>query len=464
MTAQSPWKPCDLRGVYPSEVSEDLFHRVGGAVGTEIAEGSSVVVGGDFRLSSGVLKSALIDGLVSAGLHVIDAGHVPTPVVYFEASRVGAAAVFIVTASHNPASCNGLKWMTGSLPPAPSDMDRVREAVDSGRHRKGCGSLEYSDPVPAYLEWIVSRWRWLPVHRTGPLILDAGNGAWSLLAPKVLRELGFDITCLHGDPDGRFPNRSPDCARTSSLTALRAAVMERPGAMGIAWDGDGDRVAFVDENGVHASTDEVSILFARHVLGGARVPQNIVCDIKLSDGVRREVLAAGGVPLIERSGHTFMRSRLLTNNAILGLDACGHFFFREAGSRDDGLYSALYMLGILNGERTLGELREALLPMFSTPELRLPASVLDFPVVRERLRAAFPGAEESHIDGIRLALQEGVVLARESSTEPVVSLRIEGHSAGTRDQLIALCLECLHEAHVLLSEQISLPQLGFTGE
>jgi len=155
--AASAWKPCDLRGVFPSAVSEDLFLQVGRASGSEIAEGGSVVVGGDFRVSTAALKRALIEGLVSTGLHVIDAGHAPTPVVYFEASRVGAAAVFIVTASHNPAEHNGLKWMIGGMPPTPADIARIREAIGSGEYRHGGGRVTFFDPVPAYFGWIVSR-------------------------------------------------------------------------------------------------------------------------------------------------------------------------------------------------------------------------------------------------------------------------------------------------------------------
>jgi phosphomannomutase len=454
MSADSPWKPCDLRGVFPSAISEDLFTRVGRAMGSEIAPGARVVVGGDFRLSTPALKAALIQGLAGTGLYVIDLGQAPTPIAYFLASRIGAAAVFIVTASHNPAAHNGLKWMVGEAPPTPEDMERIRNAAESGVFRSMDGGVETFDPIPEYREWIVSQWKELPAQQTGRIVLDAGNGAWSQFGPEVFAALGFETLGLGCWPDGSFPNRPPDCARTANLGALRAAVVEQKAALGIAWDGDGDRVAFVDESGVHASTDEISILLARHLLGGT-VPENVVCDIKLSDSVRREVLRAGATPLLERSGHAFMRSRLLSSQAILGLDACGHYFFRQAGSRDDGLYSALFLIGMLNGERTLGALRRGLEPMFSTPELRMPATLLDFATVRDRLRSAFPYAEESAIDGARLVLDDGVVLARESSTERVVSLRIEGFSSESYGKLVNSCLGSLHEANSLLRGQIA---------
>ena len=454
MSDSSPWKPCDIRGVFPTLVSEDLFRRVGGAIGSELSEGQPVVVGGDFRLSTPALKAALIGGLTSTGIHVLDAGQVPTPLVYFQGAETQAQGVFMVTASHNPAPHNGLKWMLGDLPPTPGDIDRIRSAAVSGDFRRGEGSIETIDPVPAYLKFIARRWQNLPSSRFGPIVLDAGNGAWSRLAPEVFRNLGFAVHCLYCEPDGRFPNRPADCARTVNLSELRAAVIQHRAALGIAWDGDGDRVAFVDENGVHATTDEISILLARAALLNAAPGEPVACDIKLSDAVRREVLQAGGRPLPERSGHAFMRRRVLSEKALLGLDACGHYFFREADSRDDGLYSALYLLELLGGVHTLAELRRSVEQLFSTPELRLPASLMNFNAVLKQLRLEFPGAEESSVDGARLVLDEGIILARESSTEAVVSLRIEGFSSAGYSRLVDVCLRSLGESGPLLRNQI----------
>ena len=397
--AISPWKPCDLRGTFPKAVSEDLFHRVGRAIGSEIAKGARAVEGGDIRLSTPVLKAALIKGLASTGVHVTDVGQIPTPVIYFHANRVEAAALFVVTASHNPAADNGLKWMIGSRPPEPDDIQRIRHAAESEEFREGAGSVEIVDALPRYREWVLSRWSGKPWRNIGRIVLDAGNGAWSGIGEAILRELGCDVECLFCSPDGSFPNRSPDCARTANLAALRSAVVRSEASLGIAWDGDGDRVAFIDESGSHVSTDEISILFAGHVLKDARSREHVVCDVKLSDAVRRQVLLNGGTPVVERSGHAFMRRRFLETDAVLGLDACGHYFFRQAGSRDDGLHSALVMLSMLNGASTLGDFRRSIPPIYSTPELRVPERLLDFSAVRDRMRAAFPRAEESDVDG-----------------------------------------------------------------
>jgi len=452
--AATTWKPCDLRGIYPEALCEDLLRRVGAALGCEMEPGESVVVVGDFRSSTPPLKSALVEGLVSSNLHVIDCGQAPTPLAYFHAAETHAAGVCIVTASHNPASYNGLKWMIHGLPPMPSDMARVRAAAEKGASRNLRGGVEAVDPRPGYRRWIASRWQGLAGREIGPIVVDAGNGAWSQLGPEILRELGFDVISLFCEPDGTFPNRPADCARTANLTALRQAVPEHGATLGIAWDGDGDRVAFIDENGVHASTDEISILLARAVLSGATPGEPVVCDIKLSDAVQREVLELGGQPLMERSGHAFMRHRLLTSQAVLGLDACGHYFLREAGSRDDGLYSALFVLNLLGRECSLSAMRRSAGPLFSTPELRIPDIVLDYATVVTRLRCTFPQAEELTIDGARLTVNGGIVLVRESSTEPVVSVRIEGSSEPAFESLLAQCLTILSEAEAILRNQI----------
>lgn len=451
----TPWKPCDLRGLYPVSLSEDLIARVGAAIASRMEAGERVVVAGDFRLSTAPLKSALIDALLGAGLYVLDCGQVPTPLAYFAAEEAQADGLFIVTASHNPADYNGLKWMVHGLPPSPTEIATVRAIAETGGFRAATGKLEPKDPVPDYRRWVESRNVGHAATRIGSLVIDAGNGAWSLLAPEILETLGFEVRRLFCQPDGRFPNRPADCARTANLSALRATVLENGAALGIAWDGDGDRAAFVDENGVHATTDEISILYARHILAHAVPGEPVVCDIKLTDMVRREVLHAGGVPQLERSGHAFMRNRLLTQRAILGLDACGHYFFREAGSRDDGLYSALVLLEMLGEYGSLAEMRRSVGPLFSTPELRIPAAMLDYGAVVDRLRAAFPGAGESAIDSARRTMEDGIVLARESSTEPMVSLKLEAFDARRYDALVEQCFRSLREVEPLLRLQIS---------
>jgi phosphomannomutase / phosphoglucomutase len=449
----NPWKPCDLRGPYPDSISETLFSNIGAAAGSMLPAGSAVLVAGDFRSSTPALKTALSDGLMSTGVEVLDAGQLPTPIAYFTARKHHAQAVFIVTASHNPAQDNGLKLMIGSRPPSPEELLQIRTRAEGCVFRREKGQYRQVSSMDDYERQILARWRSLNPRDLPPLILDPGNGAWSEIAPRILRQLGFAFKCLGCVPDGAFPTRPPDCARTANLQKLRAAVKANAGSVGIAWDGDGDRAAFVDENGEHVPTDEIAILLARELLGN--VGQTVVIDIKFSDLVRRSVQELGGRALLERSGHSFMRTRLIDEDALLGLDACGHYFFRELGHGDDGLFSALFLLGILqNHGGSLAKLRQSLPRVFASPELRVPARTLAYETIAARLRDVFPSGELSTVDGTRLALTDGVVLARESSTEPDVSLRVEGFSPTAYRELLAKVLRQLPEVHNLLTSQL----------
>jgi phosphomannomutase len=444
------WKPCDLRGVYPDAVSPHLFREIGSAIGTVLAAGARVLVAGDFRLSTPRLKDALCNGLLRTGLHVLDAGQGPTPLAYFAATQVNADAVLIITASHNPVAYNGLKLMLGSVPTTPQQLAHIRSVTETGSFRSGQGSLETVDLWPAYTKAMLQRWSHLNGSRQ-PVVLDAGNGAWSEMAPEIFHSLGFATVCLSCVADGNFPDRSPDCAGASHLAGLRAAVRENPGAIGVAWDGDGDRVAFVDEEGSYVSPDEIAILFAYSVLDRqaplTRPDCKMVVDVKCSEAVRRAILQRCGTPLLERTGHAFMRSRMVAESASLGLDACGHYFFLELGGGDDGLYSALYLLHLVQESgRTLADLRHSLPPIFSSPEIRIPGDVLPFRTASAALTAAFPGASIMQMDGARFVMEDGVVLVRESGTEPVLSLRIEGFTSASHDRILAQCLRSLPQA------------------
>jgi len=440
-----PWKPCDLRGIYPNPVSPRLFRDIGGAIGTLLPSSSRVIVAGDFRLSTPALKHALADGLLQTGAHVLDAGQGPTPLAYFAARRMKADAVLIVTASHNPAAHNGLKLMLGSVPTTPEQLAQIRALTMTRRFRIGQGRIEQINLIPDYIQTVLSRWNRLRQSGRKQVVLDAGNGAWSEIAPAIFRQLGFDVACISCVADGTFPDRSPDCSRASNLTRLRSAVIEQSNAIGIAWDGDGDRVAFVDENGEFVSPDEIALLLASAVLEqrektGA-INGRIVVDVKCSDIVRRAIEQGRGTPLLERTGHAFMRGRMVSDQASLGLDACGHYFFEELSGGDDGLFAALFVLDLLQSRAvSLAQLRRTLPQIHATPELRIPTAQLSYGNAAEALTTAFPDARIMDVDGLRLVMDEGVVLIRESGTEPVLSLTIEGFDAASHERILAQCL------------------------
>jgi phosphomannomutase len=397
---------------------------------------------------------ALTDGLVASGSHVLDAGQIPTPVAHLAHRHWKTEAVLIVTASHNPPDYNGLKLMRGELPPTPEDFDRLRHQVEGGNFRLERGQVEKIDPVPAYKAWIMERWRHLRRSAGIVVVLDAGNGAWSELAPVIFEDLGFQVHRLFCTIDGTFPNRCPDCARPGSLMALKNEVVSTSARLGIAWDGDGDRVAFVDGSGSWASPDEVSALMIREL-----VPQEpgavVVYDLKLADIVRQSALACGGRPIAERSGHAFIKRTMLEQQALFGCEVSGHYFFRELHGGDDGLFASLLMADLLRRSgRSLAELRQTLPPFYVTPDLRIPLNLLNYAEVVSRLRRVFANSPESTLDGIRWETPEGYVLARESVTEPVVTVRLEALHEDGLHQLIGLCLEALPEAGGEILRQI----------
>jgi len=448
----NPWKACDIRGPFPDEVSPELFRLIGQGVASGLPPGAKSLVAGDFRPSTPILKSALIEGLVMSGARVLDAGQIPTPIAYFAHQYFETDAVLIVTASHNPPTHNGLKLMVGGLPPLPEDFAQLRHQVDKGAFRSSKGSTERLDPVPAYRQGIIERWKNLAPAGRPEVVLDAGNGAWSELAPRIFAELGLPFHRLYCDVDGTYPNRSPDCARPEALAALQSEVTKTHSRLGIAWDGDGDRVAFVDETGSFATTDEVAALLIRRLLAkqaGARV----VFDIKLSSLVHRMVLEYGGVPIIERSGHTFIKRRMIEEECLFGCEASGHYFYQELRGGDDGLYSALLMIELVAEAGSLRELRSSLAPLFVTPDLRLPASVLPYDEFVRRLRHLFRGARETTLDGYRFETPEGSVLVRESVTEPVITMRLEGSSAAALRSLLAACHSTFPEVSSEIARQ-----------
>ena len=450
----SPWKACDIRGVYPQDVSPELLGRVGASVGSTLPAGARILVAGDFRTSTPALKAALAEGLMGSGAFVLDAGQIPTPVAYFAHRHWKTAAVLIVTASHNPPDYNGLKLMLGDLPPTPDDFDRLRRRVEQGAFRQQQGATETIDPVPAYQAWILERWEQLR-HAPGMVvILDAGNGAWAELAPQFFAELGFNVHRLFCRIDGTFPHRSPDCARPGSLAALRKEVVRTGAHLGIAWDGDGDRVAFVDGSGSIVSTDEVSALLVRWLV--PKAPQaKVVYDIKLSDTVRQAILGCGGQPIMERSGHAFIKRTMIERDCLFGCEASGHYFYRELHGGDDGLFAALMMTELVSQcGAPLAELRRTLVPFYATPDLRIPSHLLGYTEIVRRLRSILASAKEVAIDGIRLETPEGHILARESVTEPVVTMRLEGHSEDSLRHLIDACLKAFPEAAREISRQI----------
>lgn len=420
----SIFKPCDIRGVYPNELDENITHDIGHAIGSEL-QGATCVLAGDVRPSTAALMESMRDGLMKAGVDVLDLGAVPTPVAYWARRRLAARGVVIVTASHNPPEYNGVKFALGDLPVTPGDVQRIKDRIATGDYETGAGSCRREDLRNDYLDWLADRFAGTGAGRR--VVVDAGNGAASLWAPEAFARAGYDVCALYCEPDGTFPNRSPNPSRPEAVSAAEELVRAESATFGACFDGDGDRAVLIDDRGRFVPAEETLLLLARATLARERGAA-VVYDRKCPSLVEEAIRAQGGRPLPERSGHAFIKRRLLLEDAALGGEASGHFFFREVGG-DDGLFAAL-MVGelTLRAGKTLGELIEGIPPYFVSPDVRIPCPVSHAPAVMEHLARAFADHRLDRMDGVRVEFENGWALCRPSVTEPAVTLRVEGRT------------------------------------
>ena len=429
----SIFKACDIRGRYGVGLDPAIALAVGRAVGS-LLTGKAVVVGGDLRPSTDPLRGALTEGLVAAGCRVIDVGVLPTPAFYFAKDHLNADGGIMVTGSHNPPGDNGFKVSLGKQAITETDIREIRRRVERADFVTGDGSLTRADVGGAYEDFLKRRF---PRRARGPrIVVDPGNGCYAHIAPRVLRDRGYDVVELNCEPDGRFPNRSPDPAVAENLKVLAEVVLHEKADLGVAYDGDGDRVVFVDQRGRIVESDIAVVLYARPALKVR--PGVVVYDIKCSGVVADQVREAGGTPVMEKSGHAFIRGTLLKTNAVLGGEISGHFFFGELG-RDDGLYATLLMLDIVHAEgRSLAALSDSVPRYFITPDLRLPCSPEQANAALAALEATFrdkPACEVTTLDGVRVAFADGWALARPSVTEPLLTMRFEARSAARLEEI-----------------------------
>ncbi len=429
----SIFKACDIRGAFGRELTVEHATALGHALAVR-DKPAEVLVGVDGRLSTPALKDALTHALVECGVRVLDVGIVPTPIFYYARRQTGVRTGVMVTASHNPASDNGFKIILSDFPITEEELDSLRELMEPD---SSCEPVEHGEIVPVSIveDYVAFAKNLARTRGHLPIVLDSGNGTWGPLAPRVLRDLGYTVIELFSEVDGRFPNRPPNPAIASNLTALCAAVRAHGAALGVAYDGDGDRVAFVDERGAPVDNDRVIVLFAREAL--AQNPgATIVYDQKCSDVVREEITRHGGVPRIVKSGHTFIKTTFLQTHAAYAGELSGHHFFMHVGG-DDALIGSLRMAELIQASgQTLSQL-VAEIPRYPiTPDLRLRVAPGDADAILGALKHNLRDALEiSEIDGVRARFSDGWGLARASVTEPAITLRFEGRTPESLERI-----------------------------
>ncbi len=450
------FKAYDIRGTTPTTLNEALAEGLGLAFGTHaLALGERVVaVGRDGRLSGLALAAALIRGLVAAGVQVIDIGLATTPMLYFAAHTLCSSGIQ-VTGSHNPRDDNGFKMVLGGRAIYGDEIQQLRRIIEAESwQRRAGGSVRTHDVLPAYRERIVGDIR---LARPMKLVVDCGNGVAGASAPGIFRAIGCEVIELFTEVDGRFPNHHPDPSKPDNLRDVIQALRESDAELGLAFDGDGDRLGIVTKDGQNIFPDRQMQLFARDVL--ARVPGGaIVFDVKCSQRLAPAIAAAGGVPTMYQTGHSLIKARMKELDSPLGGEMSGHIFFKERWyGFDDGTYAGCRLLEILSRSPDASAVLNALPSSHSTPELNVACAEGKPHRVAAELQALAvgvfaPPAQVSVIDGLRVDWPDGFGLIRASNTTPVLVLRFEGQTpealARIQHDMLALLARVKPDAQV----------------
>ena len=444
----SIFKAYDIRGIVGTTIDEAFAEHLGRAFGSAaLAEGErAVAVGRDGRLSGPSLAAALIRGLVSTGLDVVDLGAVTTPMLYYVAAtrgRHGCSSGVQVTGSHNPKDYNGFKMVLAGRAIYGDEIQRLRHRIEAEDYAVGHGRSATMDIGAEYSARIAGD---CTLARPMTIAVDSGNGIAGASAPGVLRALGCTVRELYSEVDGDFPNHHPDPSKPENLAELIALVRSGDAELGLAFDGDGDRLGVVTKGGDIIYPDRQLMLFARDVLKRQR-GATILFDVKCSQRLAPLIRDAGGVPLMWKTGHSLVKAKMRELASPLAGEMSGHIFFGERWyGFDDATYTAARLLEIVSTSADPSAVLNALPTSFSTPELNVacaegePARV----VARLQAEARFPGAREIvTIDGVRVEYDDGFGLVRASNTTPVLVLRFEGSTEAALARIQHDCLAAL---------------------
>lgn len=424
----------DIRGVAGEDFDEAFAHALGRAVGTRLRARHPdltpvIAVGRDCRLTSDAYAAELTRGLVECGVDVIDIGMCPTPLMYFALHELPVHGGLEVTASHNASEYNGFKVCMGKEAIYGDAIASLRTEIERGAFADGAGEVTQHEIIPPYAAYCRKQFGVLP--RKLKVVVDAGNGAGGHIGPDIMRALGCEVIELNCDPDGRFPNHHPDPTVPENLEELIRTVDTSKADVGIAYDGDADRIGVVAPGGRILWGDELLVVFAREILArrpGAIVISEVKCSQRLFDDVERH----GGKSIMWKAGHSLIKAKMRETGAAVGGEMSGHMFFADGFlGHDDAIYASCRLLDIL--ARTQGgvlDLLAGLPPAFNTPEIRVDCpDTLKFKVaerVRERLKRDYPVNE---VDGVRVSFADGWGLVRASNTQPALVLRFEASSA-----------------------------------
>ena len=432
----SIFRAYDIRGVFGEDLTEEVATRIGAAFAIFVGEDKEVLVARDVRLSGEKLREALVSGLLS-GCDVTDVGIVPTPLLYFAINRLQKDAGIMITASHNPPEWNGFKAFSRKGSIYGKDMEKVKQIakeVDLERLGKKRGKLRsYKRTIQEYMDFAVNK---IEIRRKLKVVADTANGTCGLVAPTLFKRLGCKILTLNRNPDGTFPAHLPE-PKEETLGELKREVVKNKADLGVGYDGDGDRAVFVDEKGNVIPGDLTLLVFAKDVLQkskGAKIVYELSCSMAVEEYVKK----LGGIPIVERVGHTFIMDRMIEENALFGGEKSSHFYFSECYGVDDAVFASLRMAEILSkSSEKLSEIVDSLpkYPSIYEKNFECPDN-LKFAAI-EKLRARFKdyGLTILDMDGVKVLDKDGWVLLRPSNTEPIIRVSAEAKTEKKLEEL-----------------------------
>ncbi|MBN2366670.1 MAG: phosphomannomutase/phosphoglucomutase [Calditrichaeota bacterium] len=437
----------DIRGVVEKDLTDQSVELIGKAFGTYLQRqgGKKVTVGGDIRLSTERFKQALIRGLISTGIDVSDIGVVPTPVLYFSLFKLSVDGGVMITGSHNPPEFNGFKMSVGQNSIYGQEIQKLREIIEKDEFLTGKGSVKDLNIIQDYIKDITDR---ISIKKKIKVVFDCGNGAGSLVIENLMKALGVDAYFMYCEPDGTFPNHHPDPTVEEYLKDLRDQVLELKADLGIAFDGDADRIGVIDDRGEIIWGDRLLIMFARNVLKEKK-GQKIIFEVKCSQALPEAIEAAGGEPIMWKTGHSLLKKKMKETGAVIGGEMSGHLFFADRyHGYDDAVYAAARLIELLSDENKKPSELLADIPKYSsTPEIRLEVDSDEekFEIARKAEAYFKKNYEVIDVDGVRILFGDGWGLVRASNTQPVLVLRFEARTEERLKEIKTLVINKLEE-------------------
>lgn len=436
----------DIRGLVDEDLNEETVYLLGKSYGTYIKSFgyTEALIGRDNRPSSAPYRDALARGLSSTGCDVIDVGELPTPAFYFALHEYGKEAGVMITGSHNPPQYNGFKLCRGHGTIYGEEIQKLKGIIDAGEFATGAGSHSQADPIPAYIDHIAED---INIEKPLKVVVDAGNGVGGKVAPQLFRKLGCEVVELYCDLDGNFPNHFPDPTVPENLEDLKDLVDAESASMGIAFDGDADRIGAVAEDGSIIWGDQMMILFSRDILesnpGGT-----IIFEVKCSQALIEDIEAHGGVPLMWKTGHSLIEAKIREEKALLAGEMSGHIYFADRYfGYDDAIYAACRLMEyVARRDASLSQLLADIPRYYATPEMRIESSEDEKFEIVEAVKQEFAADHEViDIDGVRVVFPDGWGLVRASNTSPVVVVRCEARTPERRDEIQHMILAKLEK-------------------